>query len=162
MVEVSRFSCGDCKYHGDNCKCIDHTKVHFARSCFSCDEYTANHIPCYAYECVSYFPALRQEWEKIGNFWKWHELFITQWHNGKKPKTIDIILTRPTKEGREVFDDVWEVAYDDFLNCNIIKDNKIHYINYRHIEKTRKTPTGYHWINEGEGVLDLEALNAEG
>ena len=154
-MEVSNFRCGSCKYFGKSCKCIDHSKVHFVRSCFSCDEYTAHHPICSAFEPVEIYSALCDEWKQLGGFNGWYPLYVEQWHNGKAPKTTGIILPNPTKEGRTVTDDVWDVPYDDFINCRIMRDDGIHYIKYRHIEKTRSSVTGYKWVEESEGILKI-------
>ena len=156
VIEVSNFRCGSCKYFGKNCKCIDHSKVHFSRSCFSCDEYTAHHPICSAFEPVEIYSALVKEWEELGGFDGWYPLYFEQWLNKKRPYTIGIILTKPTKEGREVTDDIWEVHYDDFIKCNIMREDGIHYRYYRHIERSRKSVIGYTWIEEGEGILKFD------
>jgi len=39
-----------------------------------------------------------------------------------------------------------------------MRDDGIHYSNYRHIERTRKNPVGYVWINEDSGILTTEEL----
>ena len=156
MVEVTNFRCGSCKYYGKSCKCIDQTKVHFARSCFSCDEYTAHHPICSSFEPVESYSALVEEWNELGGFDGWYPLYVEQWLDGRVPKTISIILTKPTKDGREAVDDIWEVPYGDFISCRIMRDDGIRYVKYRHIERSRKSVTGYTWIEEGEGVLKLE------
>lgn len=155
MVEVTNLQCGSCKYHGEKCKCIDHTKVHFARSCFSCDDITLHHPICSKFEPIEIFSAIVREWKELGGYNGWYPLYVEQWLNGNKPYTMGIILIKPLKEGREVFDDVWEVPYKDFLNCQIMRDDGIHYVKYRHIERSRKSVTGYAWIEEGEGILKL-------
>ena len=155
MIEVSNFRCGTCKYFGKDCKCIDHTKVHFARSCFSCDEYTANHPICSAFEPKEMYPALYKEWSDLGGFAGWYPLYVEQWLDGRKPYTIGIIMLKPVKEGREVTDDVWEVPYADFINCRIMRKDGIHYSHYRHIERCRDSVTGYKWIEDGEGILNV-------
>ena len=156
--EVIRFTCGDCKFCGDKCKCIDHNVIHFSRSCFSCDTHTAHHDVCSAFECVEYYPALYNEWKEYTDFFDWHKQYIEQWHFGKAPKTVGLIKPKASVEGREVFDDVWEVPYDDFINGRIMRDDGIHYTKYRHIERTRKNPVGYMWINEDSGILTTEEL----
>lgn len=153
--EAPRFECGECEFFGNKCKCIDHSKFHFARSCFSCDVYTAHHMICSAFKPNKAYKGVLKEWEDFGSFDEWHNLFIDQWHNGKKPKTVGIIRVKPTKDGREVFDDVWDVSYDDFINCRIIIDGVIHYKGYRHIEIKRSSPTGYVWVYDGEGILTV-------
>ena len=156
MEEVSRFECGECKYFGEKCKCIDHTKVHFGRSCFSSDIYTYHHTICTAFEPTENFPAVCKEWERLGGFWNWHKLFVEQWLGGKAPKEISIIFPKALKEGREVTDDVLYVPYEDFLNCEIMREDGIHYTSYRHIEISRKNVTGYKWFEEEGGVWELE------
>ena len=151
--EVSNLMCGTCKCFGKACKCIDHTQFHFARSCFSCDEYTAHHTICSAYDPMNCYPALVWEWHiLLGGFKTWQELWLKQWHDGKKPHRISVIRAK-AREGREFSDDVYEVPYDDFVNCELMKPDGLHYQRYRHIEKTRSSPIGYHWIEEGPGIL---------
>lgn len=51
-------------------------------------------------------------------------------------------------------DDVWYVPYADFINCEIMKPDGIQYVEYKHIERSRQTVTGYKWVTEGGGILD--------
>lgn len=156
VIEVSNFRCGSCVYFGKDCKCIDHSKVHFARSCFSCDEYTAHHPICSAFEPVKHYSALYDEWQQLGGFNGWYPLYVEQWLDGRLPRTIGIILAKPTKEGRTVTDDIWDVPYNDFINCRIMHDDGIHYVKYRHIEKSRSSVIGYKWIEEEGGILKYD------
>ena len=153
--EVTNYRCGSCKYFGINCKCIDHSKVNFARSCFSCDDMTAHHAICSAFECVEHYPALYQEWKSYKDFWEWYALYREQWLEGREPETVGIIKLKPRDDKREVVDDVWMVPYKDFLECKIMKPDGIHYTQYRHIERSWKSVTGYQWTYEGEGVLEV-------
>lgn len=153
--EAPRFECGECEFAGSKCKCIDHTKIHFSRSCFSCDTYTAHHMICSAFKPNKAYKGVVTEWDAFDGFDEWHRLFIKQWHNGKAPKYVGIIRTEPTKEGREVTDDIWDVPYEAFINCKIITNGEIHYERYRHIEIKRSTPTGYIWMIDGKGTLKV-------
>ena len=152
--EVTNFMCGDCRYRCEACQCIDHKQVHFSRPYFSCDPFTAHHTICSAFEPVDYYPALWFEWHYVlGGFERWHKLWLDQWHNGKPPRTVSLIRAGRPPEGREFGDDRWIVPYEDFVNCQIMKPDGIHYLDYVHIERTRKNPIGYEWIHEGPGIL---------
>ena len=155
--EVSNIMCGHCKYCGSACKCIDHSKVHFFRPYFSCDVMTQHHSICSAFEPNNAAPAIVYEWAVLGGFEAWHKLFIEQWHNGKAPKTVSLILAK-TPEGREHSDNRYAVPYDDFINCRIMRDDGIHYQTYEHIEISRKSPTGYKWVKDGPGILTFEEV----
>lgn len=155
--EVSNIMCGHCKFWGSACKCIDHSKVHFFRPWFSCDVMTRQHSICSAFEPGNAAPAIAYEWAIIGGFEAWYKLYVEQWHNGKAPKTATLILAQK-REGREHSDDRYIVPYDDFINCQIMRDDGIHYADYMHIEISRKSPTGYKWMHDGPGILTFEEV----
>ena len=155
--EVSNFMCGACKYFGKSCKCIDHSQIHFSRPYFSCDEFTAHHTICRAFEPLEIYKALYVEWWFVlGGFDRWQQLWSEQWHNGKLPRTVSIIRAGKPPEGREFSDDRYEVPYENFVNCQIMKPDGIHYLRYSHIERTRSSPIGYKWVHEGPGILKTE------
>lgn len=156
-IEISNLTCDHCKYCGMNCKCIDHNVVHFSRPWFSCDVYTGKHTICSSFDPVSYFKYVIDEWQEVGGFWNWQRLWKEQWHNGRLPQSIALILAKP-RQGREFSDDRYYVSYDDFVYCNIMKEDGIHFYDYAHIEKSRKSPIGYIWIHEGPGILKRKEL----
>lgn len=157
-IEVDNFTCENCEYHNSNqCKCINHDYVHFFKQWFYCDVYTPFHTICrqfkpswqkYPYGCL--------EWDAIGGFDEWQKLWRKQWHpRTGEPYSPNCALIRAhTVEGRDLSDDIYTVSYDDFVNCNIIREDGIHCLNYRHIERTRDPMyvTGYKWVSEGPGL----------
>ena len=155
-IEVSNYACGECEYHGNKCKCIDHAYLHFARPYFSCDRLTSHHSICKSFKCDPLkYPAGCLEWDALGSFDKWYKIWIKQWHYNRNPPWPKIGLNRANQiEGREHSDNVYYVSYKDFLNCNIMKNEGIHCLDYIHIERTRekKYPTGYKWVHEGSGI----------
>lgn len=163
-IEVSNFMCRQCKYFGSHCKCIDHRYVYFSRPWFSCDKLRENHPICKAFK--PYFqscPAGYLEWEALGGFDEWYRLWRKQWHHNRNPVWTHISLIRaiPTIDAehdiakdREFSDDVYTVPYEDFLNCDIVREDGIHCLDFRHIEYSRnsKSVTGYKWVSEGPGI----------
>ena len=156
VLEVANFTCIECKYFGDKCKCIDHKYVLFHRPWFSSDRLREHHPICRSFEPDSAkYPAAYLEWDALGGFDKWYELWCKQWHNNHIPPYATVPLIRASQvEGREHCDDVYSVPYDVFLNCDIIKEDGIHCVDYRHIERSRnpRDITGYKWVHEGLGL----------
>lgn len=151
--EVDNLECRLCAHK--KCKCIDHDYVHFFRPWFSCDVLTSHHTICRAFEFnAPLYPAGKLIWDAVGGFDEWQCLWRKQWH----PRLRDVYTPRVSLiranqvEDREFSDDVYIVSYDDFVNCNIMRHEGIHCLNYRHIERSRKSPIGYKWINEGPGL----------
>ena len=163
-LEVSNFMCCECEYFGSNCKCIDHKYVHFSRPYFSCDVLREHHPICRQFKCSwDKYPAGCLEWDALGGFDEWYRLWIKQWHYNRNPPWSIIALIRAINtldaehdisKDRKFSDDRYYVSYDDFLDCNIMKDDGIHCLNYMHIEKSRnpKDVTGYKWVSEGSGL----------
>ncbi len=158
--ETSFLSCRNCAFNGINCKCINHRYVHFFRPWFSCDRFTGHHSICSAFQPNKLSPAITTEWEHFEGFSNWYPVWLKQWHDGKMPKVECLILTKP-KKGREFSDDRYYIPYLDFLNCNIMRPDGIHYTDYSHIEQSRKSVTGYAWKHEGPGILRYEDLEKE-
>lgn len=158
MNEVNNYTCGECRYHNSDCRCIDHRYIHFCRPWFSCDVMTAHHAICSAFSPNPHYPAIYFDWHANGGWDGWFPLYIEQWHNGRTPTTIAIIKAKKPKEGREFSDDRYFIPYEDFIACNIMKPDGIHYTDYTHIERTRKNPLGYEWRHEGPGILTYEEL----
>lgn len=158
-IEVSNLTCDHCRWwsareSGSHCKCIDHNVVHFHRPWFSCDVMTGKHTICSAFEPITYYPAVLREWEEAGGFEGWYPLWIKQWHFGRVPhRTISLIKAGSPPAGREIQDDVYTVPYEDFLNCNIMKPDGIHYLDHAHIERSHKNPIGYIWVHDGPGII---------
>ena len=152
-IEVSNYTCGECLYHG-NCKCIDHKWLHFFRPYFSCDVGTARHTICKAFTPhPDLYPAGCLEWDYLGGFDAWYRLWTKQWHFGRNPPWAKVPLIRASKtEGREHSDDRYYVPYHDFVNCQIMRDDGIHCLDFAHIERSRSNPIGYKWVHEGPGV----------
>lgn len=169
MIEVSNLTCDRCRNwtvreNECRCACIDHNVVHFHRPWFSSDVMTGHHTICSAFEPVSWALGTLREWDEVGGFKGWYPLWIEQWHWGRVPyKTVSLIKAGAPPEGREIQDDVYSVPYEDFLNCNIMRPDGIHYVEYKHIERSRKSPIGYKWVSEGPGILTYgdEKANAE-
>lgn len=162
MCEVDNLTCDHCRFHGSQCKCIDHRLVHFSRPWFSCDVMTGKHTICSAFEPVTYYPALVREWHEVGGFDRWHKLWIDQWHHGRIPfQTCALILAKRPKPGREFSDDRYYVSYQDFVDCNIMRPDGIHYLDYAHIEQSRKSPIGYIWKHDGPGILRYEDMKED-
>ena len=163
-IEVSNLMCRHCQFFGSKCRCIDHTKIHFCRPYFSCDILTAHHTICGAFQPdAKAAPHVDYEWRLIGGFDEWHRLYIKQWRNGNEIKHISIIPAH-TKKGADCSDNYYLVPYDDFVRCQIMQPDGIHYINHRYIKMSRSSPIGYIWIDEGPGILtyeQLEELNCE-
>lgn len=154
-LEVSNFMCGECIHHHDGlCKCIDHKYVHFFRPWFSCDVGTSHHTICKAFEPhPDLYPAGYVEWQYLEGFDEWYRIWIKQWHNGRNPPWGSVQLIRASHtEGREHSDDRYSISYGDFLNCEIMKSDGVHCLDYAHIERTRKSITGYVWVHEGPGL----------
>lgn len=156
-LEVSNFTCGNCKYIGSKCKCIDHNYMHFARPWFSCDVTTAHHTICRYFEIdEKLHPAGKIEWDALGDFDEWLRLWRKQWHPRRDSVySPECLLIRANQfNGREFSDDVYAVAYDDFMRCHIMKPEGVHCLYYRHIERSRnpKDVTGYKWVHEGPGI----------
>ena len=157
--DVDNLQCDCCRFWSpwperNHCKCIDHNVVHFSRSCFSCDVCTGKHMICSAFEPVEYYPAIYKEWNNLGGFGGWHPLWIKQWHHGKQPaKYVGLIQAKQPFPERAPTDDIYYVPYQDFLLCNIMKPDGIHYAIYSHIERSRKSPIGYQRIHEGPGII---------
>lgn len=157
-LEVDNFTCGLCKYSGEKCKCINHKYIHFFRPWFSCDVYTWHHTICRQFALnTPLYPYGGLEWDFIGGFDEWLRLWRKQWHPRKDyalySPSVSLIRAKQV-ENREFSDDVYVVSFNDFINCNIIKDDGIHCISYRHIERSRdpKNVTGYKWVYEGAGI----------
>ena len=154
--EVDNLECKLCAHN--ECKCIDHKWMHFARPWFSSDVLTTHHTICRAFLFnEQLYPAGYLIWKAVGGFDGWHRLWVKQWHSSPlgieyKPR-IPLIRANQV-EGREFSDDVYIVSYDDFLTCNIVRNDGIHCLDYRHIERSRnqKDVTGYKWVYEGPGI----------
>jgi hypothetical protein len=115
---------------------------------------TGKHTICSAFEPVAYYPAVLREWEEVGGFEGWYPLWIKQWHFGRVPhKTVSLIKAGSPPAGREIQDDVYTMPYEDFLNCNIMQPDGIHYLDHAHIERSRKNPIGYIWVHDGPGII---------
>lgn len=154
-IEVSNFMCGECvHHHKGECKCLDHKWVHFFRPYFSCDVGTARHTICREFiPHPALYPAGCVEWDYLGVFDGWYRLWVKQWHHGHNPPWTKVPLIRASHtEGREHSDNCYYVSYDDFVNCNIMRDDGIRCLGYSHIERTRNNPIGYMWVHEGPGV----------
>ena len=153
-IEVSNFMCGECLYHGSQCKCIDHKLVHFFRPYFSCDVTTARHTICKQFvPHPGLYPAGCLEWDALGGFDEWYRIWRKQWHyNRAQPWSKLALIGASHPKGREHSDDRYFVSYADFLNCNIMHEDGIRCIDYSHIEIARNTPIGYKWVSEGPGI----------
>lgn len=163
-LEVDNFTCQECKFFGDKCKCIDHNYVHFSRPWFSCDKLREHHTICRAFEPdFSKYPAGCLEWDAIGSFDEWHKIWRKQWHYNRNPPWAFISLQRAIlvndkehdkAKDREPTDDYYLVTYEDFLNCHIMQKDGIRCANFCHIEISRnpKDVTGYKWVSEGPGL----------
>lgn len=152
-IEVSNFMCGECIHH-HACKCIDHKWVHFFRPYFSCDVGTSRHTICKAFEPhPKLYPAGCLEWDALGGFDEWYRVWRKQWHyNRAQPWNYIALISANHSKNREHSDDRYLIPYDDFINCNIMRADGIHCINYMHIEISRSSPIGYKWVCEGPGI----------
>lgn len=151
--EVDNLYCQLCAHK--ECKCIDHKWVHFFRPWFSCDVLTEHHTICSAFIFDDKrYPAGKLIWDAIGGFDEWLRLWRKQWHPRRKydyAPTVSLIRAKQV-DGREHSDDMYYVSYDDFVNCNIMRPEGIHCLNYSHIERSRQSPIGYKWVYEGPGI----------
>ena len=153
--EVDNLECGLCAHK--ECQCIDHKWVHFFRPWFSSDVLTSHHTICSAFLFnEKAYPAGKLIWDAVGGFDEWQHLWRKQWH----PRTHSeysprVALIRANQiEGREFGDDMYFVSYEDFVNCNIVREDGVHCLDYHHIERSRnpKDVTGYKWVSEGPGI----------
>lgn len=151
--EVDNLECRLCAHK--ECKCINHEYVHFFRPWFSSDVMTGHHTICSAFMFnEALYPAGKLIWDAVRGFDGWRILWAKQWHHSPDYKPNISLIRAKQIEGREFGDDVYIVSYDDFVNCNVMRTEGIHCLNYRHIERSRnpKDVTGYKWVSEGPGL----------
>lgn len=161
-MEVSNLRCNDCKFYKANadmdkvestCKRINHKTVKFAVPWFKsydCDFGTI----CSDFEPNPNYPALVKEWNELGGFQKWWQLWVEQWLPYQKiDKYVYFTLNGDTsiRYGVWLMDYVTGNMYNE--DGSLKAETKQYYVRCK---KSKSHPIGYKLVEENIKEYDNE------
>jgi len=139
-----RITCQDCKHFNgtadlfeSTCKRLDHKHICFAKGPFASYNCGAgngtSHCICSDFELDTIYKLLREAWLP-----EWKQELLNKYRN----KTICLCLDKD-------FETRYEVRTNEFIdNTFLDADGNLKWIRKQYYKRTRKTPTGYVFINE--------------